>query len=183
MSVINYGAAKAWIDKVLTAVGITTSLPGRVFNVPLSGGALSGIGTDAAAAAGTVYYSQIFLPANKTLTGVAVLNGTTVGTDKLIGALYSADGELLASSALAGTTGSGADTFQELDFTATYDAVGPRTYFVALQLNGTTHQNQRMAAATPLGWTGSVAGTFGTLPSITPPTTFTADKGPIAYLY
>lgn len=184
MSVINYGGVKAWAEKVLTAFGITTSLPGRIFNVQLSGTALTGIGTDGASVAGTLYYSQIFLPANKTLTGVAVLNGTTVGTDKLIGALYDSEGTLVANSALAGATGSGADSFQELAFTSTYDAVGPRTYFVALQVNGTTHQNQRMAASTPLCWTGSATGTFGTLPaSITPPTTFTADKGPIAYVY
>ena len=31
--------------------------------------------------------------------------------------------------------------------------------------------------------TKSVTGTFGTLPSLTVPTTFTADKGPIAYVY
>ncbi|MGE0400836.1 MAG: hypothetical protein AB7T06_29265 [Kofleriaceae bacterium] len=175
--------AKHWISKVLTAIGITTSLPGRIFNLALGGTAIASIGTDAAAVAGTVYVAEVFLPANKTLTGIGVLNGTNVGTDKINVALYDGDGVKVANSDLAGTLGAGADAFQQVPFTATYDAVGPARYFVGLQVEGTTHQNQRMSANTPVCFTAAVAGSFGTMPNITPPTSFTAGQGPIVYLY
>lgn len=168
----------------LTATGgVVATHPGRIFNVPLGGVALASIGTDAAGVAGTVYVSQIFVPCNKTLTGIAVLNGTNVGTDKINVALYNAAGTRVAVSALAGTLGAGADVFQEIPFTATYAAVGPAMYFVGMQIEGTTHQNQRMSVTTPYGWTAAVAGSFGTMPALTPPTTFTAGQGPIVYLY
>jgi hypothetical protein len=163
--------------------GVVATTPTRVFNVQLSGTAITGIGTDAAGVSGTVYVSQVFLACNKTLTGIAPLNGTTVGTNNVIVGLYNAAGTLVANSALAGTLGAGADVFQEIPFTATYAAVGPAMYWVSIQLNGTTHSHQRMGANTPLCPTAAVAGSFGTLPAITPPTTFTAGQGPIVYLY
>jgi hypothetical protein len=52
------------------------------------------------------------------------------------------------------------------------------------QSNGTTDTLRTIAATT---WadvlTTGVTGTFGTAPALTPPTTFTADKGPYAYVY
>jgi hypothetical protein len=172
------------VTGALTATGgMVASQPGRVFNLPLGGTAIASIGTDAVAVAGTVYVSQIFLPANKTLTGIGVLNGTSVGTNDLIVALYNSAGTVLRTSDLAGTLGAGADQFQEVAFTSTYAATGPAMYFVGLQVEGTTHANQRMSANTPLCWTAAVAGSFGTIPAITPPTTFTAGQGPIVYLY
>lgn len=50
--------------------------------------------------------------------------------------------------------------------------------------NGTTATVRTIAANTYIDAnTGSAAGTFGTMLDFTPPTTFTADVGPVAYLY
>lgn len=164
--------------------GIVGTTPTRIANIPIGPVARASIGTDAVGVAGTVYFADIWLPSNKTITGIAPLNGTSVGTDKVIVGLYSAAGALLANSALAGVLGAGADDFQEIALTATYAAVGPGRYWIATQFEGTAHATQRMAAAGYLNSTGSVAGTFGTLPpTITVTTTFTAGVGPVAYVY
>ena len=163
-----------------------THIPGaRVFNIPMDGTALASVGTDAAMTAGTIYVAEVFLPAFKRATGLGCLNGTTVGTDSLIYAIYpSAGGAALATTALAGTTGAGADSFQEIAFTA-IEPLPPGRYWVAVQANGTTHQTQRIASGTlrSLINTKSTAGSFGTISSLTIPTTFTADVGPICYIY
>lgn len=132
----------------------------------------------------TVYLSQIRVPEALTLTGAAVLNGATVGTDKYVVALFNSAGTALAHSALAGTTTSGASVYQPLDFTATVD-VSPGTYWVGLYVNGTT---DRFYSVPTIGQAGGLAGsatgqTFGTVANVTVPTTFTADKGPVAYVY
>lgn len=163
--------------------GIVATTNAKISNIPLGAVALASIGTDAASVAGTVYYSEIFLPANKTITSIGLLNGTSVGTDKVIYGLYSSTGALLANTALAGTLGAGADSFQSIDLTAPYAAVGPARYFLALQVEGTSHANQRISANTYLNYAGSVVGVFGTLPAtITPPTSTTAGAGPIGYV-
>lgn len=179
------GWLTAWAHAVQFVGGIVATTTVRISNIPIGAVARASIGTDGASVAGTVYYSELWLPANKTITGIAPLNGTTgVGTDKVIVALYSSTGALLAHSDLDGVLASGADAFQEIPLTAPYAAVGPARYFVAMQVNGTTTPHQRIPTATYLNATGSVAGSFGTLPaSITPPTTTTADVGPIAYVY
>lgn len=175
----------AIIGGSLTATGgvAAASMPTRVFNLQPGGTAIASIGTDAVAVAGTVYVSEIFLPANKTITGIGVLNGTNVGTDDLIVALYSSAGALLGNSDLAGTLGAGADAYQQIALTTPYAAVGPARYWIGLQVEGTNHANQRMSANTPLCFTAAIAGVFGTLAAITPPTSFTAGQGPIAYVY
>jgi hypothetical protein len=164
--------------------GIVGTTPTRISNILIGGVARASIGTDGAHVAGKVYFSELWLPTNKTLTGIGFLNGTTVGTDKMIVGLYSSAGVLLANSALAGALGAGQDDFQQIAFTAAYAAVGPARYWIAIQCEGTTHQTQKIAAATYLNSTGSVAGSFGTMPAtITPTTTTTADVGPIGYVY
>lgn len=163
--------------------GVAGTPPLKVWNhVPV--GALTTRGTDTAIADGTTYWQEVWLPANKTITGVGFLNGTVVGTDNLLVALYSSAGVLLANSALAGELSAGADTYQEIALTATYAAVGPARYFIAVQGNGTTAALQRNTTLGPLGANGSVAGTFGTLVDpITIVETHTDNIGPMAYLY
>ncbi len=152
---------------------------------PIGGVAYGSFGTNTTLVAGTVYWAEVFIPRNTTLTGAGVLNGATVGTNKWIVGLYaSAGGAVLANSALAGTTSSGANAFQQIAFTATYAAVGPARYWIAFQSDGATDTLRTIAANTFVDvLTKSVTGTFGTLPSLTVPTTFTADVGPIAYVY
>jgi hypothetical protein len=148
-------------------------------------GTLSSLGTSTTPVAGTVYYADVFIPETaKVLTGVGVLNAATVGTNKWVVGLFDSSGALLANSALAGATTSGANAFQQVAFTATYTVKKPGRYWIGVQLDGTTDRFRTIAAATWIDvLTTSATGTFGTLAALTPPTTFTADVGPIAYVY
>lgn len=128
--------------------------------------------------AGSIYYSSINLGFPAILTGLDVKVGATGGTDTWIAALYGPTGTLLASSTLSGTTAGTAATWQRLAFTASYTLTQPGQYFVALQSSGTTATfGSRNANASPT-LTGSKTGAAGTLTSITPPTTYTANLGP-----
>lgn len=162
--------------------GVVATAPLKIWNhVPV--GALAERGTDAAATAGTIYYAEIHIPTNKTITAIAALNGTTVGTDKVIYGLYSEAGVLLRSTALAGTLGAGSDVYQRIALTSTYAAVGPRKYLVAAQVEGTTHCLQFHTTLGPLPVTGSQAGVFGTMATISSvATTHTDAVGPMVYL-
>lgn len=182
----------ATVGETLAVTGATTLTGGlvgtsmaRISNIPIGGVARASIGTDAVHVAGTIYVSEIWIPTNKTITGIGVLNGTVVGTDKLIVGLYSSGGNLLANSALAGATSAGADGFQEIALTTPYAAVGPARYWIAVQCEGTTAATQRIAASTYLNYSKSYAGVFGTLDaSLVPlPSSVEADAGPIGYVY
>lgn len=155
---------------------------------PNSGGtaytALNTNGTTLAAT--TMYCSEIDLPYNKYLTGIGVMNGTTVGTDNHLVALYDASGNLLANSAVAGVLAANASTYQNIAFTKTFFAVGPAQYFGCVQTNGTTATIRMLVTGTQDTYlTKGVTGqTFGTIPAtITVPTTFTTAVGPYLLLY
>lgn len=142
-------------------------------------------GTSTTPSATVVYLTQVYVKGNATLTGVYLNNGATVGTNKYIAALFDSTGAAVANSALAGITTSGADAYQQLPFTGTYAAKGPAIYWIAVYVNGTTDRFRSVPAVGQFaGYTGSIAGqTFGTIASITPPTSFTADVGPVAFTY
>lgn len=146
--------------------------------------AFASLGTNTTLVAGTLYRSEIFVSHLATWMGIGVLNGATVGTDNHIVALYDSAGNFITSSALAGALSAGANAFQNRAFLNTVTLL-PGRYFVAVQSNGTTATLRTHAAANGGNqMTASSTGTFGTLPSsFTPPTTFTADVGPIAWLY
>ena len=165
--------------------GIVGTTPFQIPTVDVGSVAYASQGSAVSHVNGTIYVASVFLPANKTLTGVGVLNAGTVGTSKMIVGLYaSTGGAVLVNSALAGATSSGANAFQQIAFTATYAAVGPAMYYIAVQADSATDNIRCIAVSTFLGvLTKSTAGTFGTIGSLTVPTTFTADVGPIAYLY
>lgn len=139
------------------------------------------LGTDTTPVNGTVFFGELFLPVGRTLTGVGYLIGSVGGTDKAIATLYDRAGAVLVTSALAGVTVGTTATIQELPFTATYDAVGPALYYVSISMNGTTARLRTHVAGGIRD--GSATGTFGTLASITPPTTSTGTKAPVAYVY
>jgi hypothetical protein len=141
-------------------------------------------GTSTAAVATHVYVSQIVIPHNSTLTGVYVNNAATVGTNKWIVALFNSAGAVVANSSLSGITTSGADAYQVLAFTGTY-AAKTGTYWIGLYMNGTTDRFRTAPAVGQYaGYTGDITGqTFGTVATITPPTSFTADVGPVAFTY
>src|SRR5690348_17187668 len=93
---------------------------------PDSGGtaytSLNSTGTTLAAT--TMYCTEVNPTSTKLVTGIGVLNGTTVGTDKHLVVLYDSSGNLLANSATAGATTSGVSTFQKFAFTSQYMVLG-----------------------------------------------------------
>lgn len=131
--------------------------------------------------AGSIYYSSITLGNPATLTGISVKVGGTGGTDTWLVGLYNSAGTLLAQG--TATTAGTAATWQSLPFTATYNLTVPGTYFLALQSAGTTATFESVNAVTSTMLTGSKTGVAGTLTSITPPTTYTANLGPRALVY
>ncbi|HXT81380.1 MAG TPA: hypothetical protein VN702_17580 [Acetobacteraceae bacterium] len=164
--------------------GSAASGRSRYSTVPVGSVAYASMGTDTTLVAGTIYWAEVAIPRNITLTGIAVLNGGTVGTNKGIVGLYNSAGTLVANSALVGAIAAGANAFQAYAFTATYAAVGPARYWVAYQADGATATLRTIAASTFIdSLTKSATGAFGTLTALTVPTTITADVGPIAYVY
>ena len=131
---------------------------------------------------GTRYYRSIVIGSQKTLTGISVLVGGTGGTDNWIVELHDSLGNLVATSALAGTTAGTANNWQQIAFTAPV-TVAPGNYFVAVQSNGTTAKFAVLDSPVSNLTTGSATGTFGTSAAITPPTTYTVNLGPMALPY
>lgn len=154
----------------------------KVTNIPIGSVAYGSLGTNTTPVAGTIYFTQINLPA-MTVTNIGCLNGGTAATDKLIYGLYNSAGTLVANTALAGVLAANADTFQQIALTATYTAVAGQ-YYIGWQTNGTTTRVRTIAASTFIQMlTTSQTGTFGTMAAIgTIPTTVTADVGPICYV-
>lgn len=126
------------------------------------------------------YYAEVFLPANASLTGVAVFNGSDV-TGNITVYLTNSAGTNLAHS--ASTAGSGTDAYQLVPFTTPYAAKGPATYYVVTQYNsGTARYNTHTIGSFGTGkQTSTTYGTFPTTPTI--PTTFTTALGNVASLY
>jgi hypothetical protein len=143
-------------------------------------------GTDTTPASGTQFVSTLWLPVNKTITGIAYLIGSVGGTDKVYAVLYSATGAVLANSSLTtnGATVGTAANIQTLDFVTPYAAVGPALYYVGISMNGTTARLRTVPAFCQAGiLAGSVSQVHATVAAITVPSTFTADKAPVAFVY
>lgn len=140
----------------------------------------------AAGASTEMYCEVIDLPYNKVLTGLGILNGTTVGTDNHNVVLYDAGGKLLANSAAAGALAAGASAWQKFNFTSPFYAVGPAQYVGCFTANGTTATvRHTITSVNDVFFAGKITGlVFGTIAtSITPPATFTTALGPYLQLY
>lgn len=127
------------------------------------------------------YVSEIFVPCNMTITGVALFNGSDVTGNVTVGLATSAGAPITAAKS-ASTAGSGTDAYQLVPFATPYAAVGPATYYIQVQYSSATARYN----AHTLGTHGTVAQTtqvYGTLTSFTPPTTFVTNVGNIASLY
>jgi hypothetical protein len=142
-------------------------------------------GTSTAPVATTLYLSQVFIPINATLTGVAVNNAGTCGTNKYVVGIWDSFGNLLKQSAVAGTLCSGTSAWQQVPFTAVVNVKGPQVYWIGLMMNGTTDRFYTIPAVGQFaGLSGTITSVgFGTMGPIQPPTTFTAGAGPVAFTY
>ena len=137
-------------------------------------------GTDATPVATEVYFAEVFIPANTSVTGVSVFNGSVASGNMKVGLANSA-GAVVATS--ASTAMSGTDVYQRIAFTAPYAAKGPATYYVLQFLDNNTarincHTFGDFIAGKQTGQTYVTGFT-----TITPGTTFTTALGPIASLY
>jgi hypothetical protein len=174
----------------------------KVSNVPIGSVAYSSFGTSTTNVI-QLWTTDILVPYNRVVSNIAFLQGSGSVTDNWIGVIYDSFGNIVASTALAGQAQSGASTFQVqaigLVYTfnpatntwssATATSVslyGPQQYYVGIQIDNTSANAINLVATNTFldVCCGAItAGTFGTIPNtITPITTFTALKGPIAYL-
>lgn len=185
------GLAK--VTETLTVTGATTVTGGVV-----SSGAVTGVwaggfvptvatdGTDTAVAAKALFLSSIWLPANKTLTGVGFMVGSVGAKGKVVVGLFNAAGEVVAKSIETeeGTTTGAAAGFQEVDFTATHAATGPRLYYIGVTGNNAEDKLRTIAVGGKTIHAGEVTlAAKQVLAKVTAPTTFTASKGPVGYVY
>lgn len=170
--------------------GVTTNSIGntqwRVQNVANGYIAYTSLGTDTATTNTIMYCSELDLPVNKYLTGIAILNGATVGNGHRQALLYDAAGNLLAKSASGSNTTAGANTFQAYAFSTPFFAVGPAQYFTCTtSANSTDSVRMLVTTYSDNVLAGYITGlTYGTSPAkITPPSSFTTVEGPYSYVY
>jgi hypothetical protein len=142
-------------------------------------------GTDLTVVVTELYVAEVFIPANCTVTGVAVLWGSaTEGNAKVM--LFDASGTRLAISATTDVSGFTVDSYgSRIAFAAAYDAKGPATYYVGVIADNTGNRiNTHILGSFGAGKiTGLVYATESGYATITVPTTFTTGLGPIASLY
>lgn len=132
----------------------------------------------------TTYECEVFIPANTTVTGVAVLNGaTTSASQNLFVGLANASGTVVAKSATTTAQGA-ASAYQQIPFTSAYSAAGPGKYFILVQGSATTGYLATHAAGnfSAKSVTNETYGTFLTTAAYAT-TTFTANVGPVADTY
>jgi hypothetical protein len=184
LQLVTEGGNVAWANAQGQGTPSVPQGPTILPNMPLGTAALTAAGASSVHVAGTLNVSEIYVPHWNTWKGLAVLNGTVVGTDNMLVALYNSSGALVANSAVAGTLSAGASSFQNRDFLVPVTLV-PGRYFCVVQSNGTTATSNKFVAANGVNvMTTSIAGVFGTLPAtITVPTTFTTAVGCVCQLY
>ncbi len=160
--------------------------------IPIGTLALTAYGTDTVNVAATIYVASIDIRVPRLVTGLSGLTGTTAPTtDKQLFGLWTSDGILIATTAAAGLEAATADIFFDQAIAVVNGAAAtsvlllPGRYFLGNQLAGGTTSMQKIAIATGyqdlLG--NSRTGTFGTLPTITPPTALTDVAAPIMAIY
>lgn len=153
------------------------------FTVWHSGGAapVSGTtGTDVTAVSTLTYIAPVFVPVNTTITGISVLNGSSV-TGATIVALANSKGVPIAAAQSVSTTASGTNDYQKIPFAAAYKANGPALYWIMVQTDKSNHIRTHLVGS--FGTTSTTTVTLGTMPSFTPPTSFVTGNGPIADTY
>lgn len=142
---------------------------------------ISTSGTDSTPVVTETYVTEIYVPVNMTITGVALFNGSNVTGNVTVG-LATAAGAPIAAAKSASTAGSGVDAYQLVPFAAPYAATGPARYYIQTQYDsGTARYNTHHVGV--FGCTKQTTQVYGTLTSFTAPTTFTADICNMASLY
>jgi hypothetical protein len=143
----------------------------------------STFGTDTTPTATTEgYVCAIQIPCNMLLTGIAILNGSAAAGN-IRPYLADSTGKIVRNG--NNVVAAPAAGYQRVPFASTYNARGPATYYVILtsnRIDATYKFRSHTFGNFPTArLTGLV---YNTPPvSFTPPTTFTANVGPVASLY
>jgi hypothetical protein len=163
----------------LRGIGMATRGSISVFNSGDAPPPTTTTGTDLTTVVTETYLSRIFIPVNATLTGLSVLNGSAVAGSLTL-ALYDSTGAVVART--ASTAQAGVAAYQQIAFTAPYEAIGPGIYFAAVQSNNTS---ARLRTHTLGNFTTGkqTAGTYGTFVAFTSPNSFSTGVGPIISTY
>ena len=134
-------------------------------------------GVSTIAASTNTYVAEVYVPNYVKLNGVAIYNYATAGGNVTI-YLLANNGVSIANS--TSTAVSGTSTYQRV--ACSFAALPPGTYYIAAQFSSATNT----FATHVTGDFGTVAvggSTFGILPTVTAPTTFTSTVGLVASLY
>lgn len=136
-------------------------------------------GTDTTPVITETYVCAVRISVDATITGIALLNGSAVAGN-ITAFLADSTGAILAKS--ASTAQSGTAAYQKFAFTSAIKVTGPAQYFIGIQCGnvGARFRSHNLGNFPAGKITG---GTYGTVVAFTPPTTFTADLGPIADTY
>lgn len=137
------------------------------------------VGTDSTASITATYLCELNLSCSMLLTGASILQGST-GAGNCTLYLLDFNGAQLAKTASFSVSGSTAQ-YVGNNFTTSYFAAGPGRYYIAAQFDSAS--NKFRTHSLGLFGASSVASTYGTLPTLTPPTAFTANVGPIVSTY
>ncbi len=141
----------------------------------------AGDGNDSTPVITETYISEVFVPCNMTITGVALFNGSDVTGNVTVGLATSA-GAPIAAAKSASTAGLGTDAYQRVPFAVAYAAAGPATYYIQVQYSsGTARYNTHTVGN--FGVLVQTGQTYGTLTSFTAPSTFVTNVANIASLY
>lgn len=134
---------------------------------------------------GTWYYSSLYVPFNVPLTGLQAPAGSPGGTaDSWNVALWPiAGGSAIANSVLTGTPAPATNTKKAFPFVSSLTVPGPGVYIAGVQSSGTTASLLAFSNAAEGFITGSVAAGFGTVPSLSPASTYTVNTGPFMSTY
>lgn len=181
------------VTDTLTVTGVTThtgavTLSGGVVGVSTPSVVHSGSAAPVAATSGTdvtpsvteTYIVEVYVPVNTTFTGIAILNGSAVAGNARA-SMATAAGVPIAAALTASTAQSGTAAYQKIPFAVAWAAIAGK-YLILLQFNN-TGARFRAHAVGNFGASKKTGETYGTFTTVTAPTTFTADLGPIADLY
>jgi hypothetical protein len=126
--------------------------------------------------------AEIFVPANTSSTGVAIMNGSAAAGN-LQAYLIDSTGAQVAGVLTASTAQSGTAAYQRIAWAGgPYTLKGPATYYIAVQGNN-IGGHLKVHTIGNFGADKQTGTVFGTLTVAAAPTTFTTALGPVATLY
>jgi hypothetical protein len=162
------------------AAGGFTASPRNIWSCGVSYNGATSAFTAQTPVATEVYITEVFIPANVTVTGVTMFNSGTISGNVKVG-LANSSGVNVATS--ASTAQSGTSTIQLVPFTGTYAAVGPATYYITTFFDNNTTRPWAVTLGS-CGASKQTAQTYATgFTTVTPPTTFTTALGTVSALY